>query len=146
VECKLRCVNFKRVTDPRRALLPAYRITGSANNKPGSSWERRQQTLECWRQVWEHLESQWSRLGKTTSSLGTALVGQQIIDTTYCSSISITDVLSLYSHLCMYVSIELPIYTGYIRTGFRRCLRAIRVTPENDDLLNSEIHSEAVIK
>jgi len=35
VECKLRCVNFSRVSDPRRAFLPAFRVTGSAGDKPG---------------------------------------------------------------------------------------------------------------
>jgi len=39
------------VSDPRRAFLPAFRVTGSANDKPGSTWKRR-------RHVWEHLESQ----------------------------------------------------------------------------------------
>jgi len=39
------------VSDPRRAFLPAFRVTGSADDKPGSTWERR-------RHVWEHLESQ----------------------------------------------------------------------------------------
>jgi len=39
------------VSDPRRAFLPAFRGTGSTNDKRGSTWERRQH-------VWEHLESQ----------------------------------------------------------------------------------------
>jgi len=38
------------VSDPRRAFLPAFRETGSADDKPGSTWERQ-------RHVWEHLES-----------------------------------------------------------------------------------------
>jgi len=58
VECKLRCVNFRRVSDPRRALLPDFRVTGSANDKPGSTWERQRETWECQRPVWHHLESQ----------------------------------------------------------------------------------------
>ena len=41
------------VSDPRRAFLPACRVTGSADDKPGSTWERQ-------RHVWEHLESQSS--------------------------------------------------------------------------------------
>ena len=28
MECKLRCVNFRRVSDPRRAFRPAFRVTG----------------------------------------------------------------------------------------------------------------------
>jgi len=63
-----------------------------------SNWERR-------RQAWEHLESQYSSLGKTTSSLGTLLVHLEIIATTNRSTIFKTHVLSLYSHLCIYVSI-----------------------------------------
>jgi len=63
--------SISAVSDPRRAFLPAFRVTGSAGNKPGSAddepgrtWERRQQTWERWwqtwerrRHVWEHLES-----------------------------------------------------------------------------------------
>jgi len=46
------------VSDPRRAFLPAFRVTGRADDKPGSTWERRRQTWESRRHVWEHLESQ----------------------------------------------------------------------------------------
>jgi hypothetical protein len=42
------------------------------------------------------------------------------------------------------VAILLPIYTQYIGTGSRESLRAIRGAPENDDGVNSEIHSEAM--
>ena len=167
MECKLRCVSFRRGSDPRRAFLPAFRVTGNASNKPGSAddkpgntwvrrrqtWVRRRQTWvhrrQTWvhrRQVWVHLDSQWSSLRETSSSLGTLLVRLEIIATTYHSTIVKTHVFSLYSHLCIFVSIELPIYTQYIWTGCRRCLRAIRGSPENDDRVNSEIHSEAVSK
>jgi len=53
------------VSDPRRAFLQAFGVTGSAgdrpgsaDDKPGSTWERRRHTLERLRHVWEHLESQ----------------------------------------------------------------------------------------
>ena len=39
------------VSDPRRVFLLAFRVTGSADDKPWSTWE-------CQRHVWEHLESQ----------------------------------------------------------------------------------------
>ena len=42
---------FRRVSVHRRAFLPAFRVTWSADYKPGSTWERR-------RHVWEHLQSQ----------------------------------------------------------------------------------------
>jgi hypothetical protein len=73
---------------------------------PGNTWQRR-------RQPWEHLESQKSSVGKT-SSLGMLLVRLDIIATTYRSTIFKTHIFSLYCHLCIYVSISLPIYTWYI--------------------------------
>ena len=48
--------------------------------------------------------------------------------------------------ILIYLSIKLPIYTRYIWTGCGRWLRAIRGAPENEDLVNPEICSEAVIK
>jgi hypothetical protein len=32
VECKLRCVNFRRVSDPGRVFLPAFRVTGVSDD------------------------------------------------------------------------------------------------------------------
>ena len=37
MECKHRCVNFRRVSDPGRAFLPTIRVTGSTGDKPGSA-------------------------------------------------------------------------------------------------------------
>jgi hypothetical protein len=65
VERKLRCVNFRRVSDPRREFLLAFTVTGSpddnpgstddnpgsTDDNPGSTWERQQH-------VCEHLDSQ----------------------------------------------------------------------------------------
>jgi len=51
----------------------------------------------------------------------------------------------LYSHLCIYVSIQLPIYTEYIWTGCKLRLREIRGAPEDDHRMYSDIHSEAEI-
>jgi len=131
VECKLRWVNFRRVSDPRRAFQPAFRVTGisddwyrssigvivislrtprSAREHFGSTWERPRQVWERRRHVWEHLKSQYSSLGKTPSSLGTLLVRLEIIATTYHSTIFKTHVFSLYSHLCIYVSMYLYSY------------------------------------
>jgi len=86
VECKLRSVNFRRVSDPRSAFLPAFRVTGisddwyrstmgvivislgapertlgapgSTGDKPGSAEDNPGSTWERQRQVWERLESQ----------------------------------------------------------------------------------------
>ena len=55
-------------------------------------------------------------------------------------------VFSMYSHLCIYVSIYLPIYTRDIWTGCSRCLGEIRGVLENDDQVNSEIYSKAMIE
>ena len=48
--------------------------------------------------------------------------------------------------ILIYLFIWLPIYTQYIWTGRRRCLRGIGGAPENDDRVNSDIHCEAVFK
>jgi hypothetical protein len=60
VECKLRCVNFRNVSDPRRAFLLAYRVTGSAgdksgsaDDKPGSAGDTSGSTSNHSRVVWE---------------------------------------------------------------------------------------------
>ena len=47
-----------------------------------------------------------------------------------------------YIHVC----IQLPIYTRYILTDCRWCLKAIRGAPDNDNRVNTEIHSGAVIE
>jgi len=113
VECKLRCVNFRRVSDPRRAFLPVFKVTGSAGEKPGSADDKPGSTGECrqqiWkrrRHVWEHLESQQSSLGKTTSSLGTLLVCLEIIATTYCSTI-----LKLMYSVCILIYVSMCLYS-----------------------------------
>ena len=46
------------VSDPRRAFLPAFRVTGSAGDKPGSADDKPGSTWERRQHVWEHLESQ----------------------------------------------------------------------------------------
>ena len=78
---------------------------GSAKNKPGSTWERQQQALEYSQQILEHLKSQSSSLGKRLSSLGMLLVRLENIAATHLSTIVKSDVLSLYSDRCIYVSI-----------------------------------------
>jgi len=77
---------------------------------PGSAWERRRRVGEHRRQVLEHLESQYSRLGKTTSSLVSLRLRLEIIATSYRSTIFKTRVFSLYSQLCIYVSMNLYSY------------------------------------
>jgi len=60
-----------------------------------------------------------------------------------------TYAFSLYCHLCINVSMYLyscQIYTWYIWTGCRRCVRAIRGVPEHDDRVNWEMQLEAEIE
>jgi hypothetical protein len=78
--------------------------------------------------------------------LETLLVHLEITATTNRSTIVKTHVFSLYSHLCIYVSRELPFYALYIWTGCRQCMRAIRGVPADDNGVNSEIHYTAVIE
>jgi len=77
VECKLRCVNFRRVSDPRRAFRPAFRVTGISDDcyrstmgvivivlgTPRSAGEN----FGC---TWEHLGVPAISLGAPTTSLG----------------------------------------------------------------------------
>jgi hypothetical protein len=111
------------------APVSANHTHGCANHKPGSANHKPGSTS---------IQGQIS-LGIT--ALGTLLVRLEIIATTYHSTIFKTHVFSLYSHLCIYVSI----YIRYIWTGCMRGLRTIRGAPEDDDRMNSEIHLEAVI-
>ena len=37
MECKLRSVNFRRVSDPRRAFRPAFGVTGISDDWYGST-------------------------------------------------------------------------------------------------------------
>ena len=82
MECKRRCVNVRRVSDPRRAFRPALRVTGisddwysstmgmivislrtprSAGENFGSTWERERQVRKPWRQAWERRQQVWER-------------------------------------------------------------------------------------
>jgi hypothetical protein len=63
VECKLRCVNFRRVTDHRRAFLPAIRVTGITDDTPGS-------TREWLEALATHLGAPATSLGALMTSLG----------------------------------------------------------------------------
>jgi hypothetical protein len=171
VECKLRCVNFRRVSDSRRAYLLASTVTGSAgdqpwsvNEKPGrtwkrqwQTWKRRHQTSECRQHVWDHLESQWSILEITISSLGTLLVHLGIVAITYPSTIFKTHVFRLYFHLCIYVSIATHQHTVNLHRlqveleNNSRCAWQWRSSELWDllqgcDWANLEIDLEAMIK
>jgi len=121
-----------------------------------SNWERRRQAWKRRRQAWEHLgvpgiilgalRITVEQSGKNNIFFGNA-AGAPGNHSYYLSFNNFkTHVLSLYSHLCIYVSIYLPIYTRYSWTGCRRCLRASRGAPENDDQVNSGIHTRAVIE
>jgi len=77
MECNLRCVNFRRVSDPRRAFLPAFRVTAISDDwyrstmgvivislrTPRSAGEN----VGC---TWEHLGAPKTSLGAPTTSLG----------------------------------------------------------------------------
>ena len=110
--------------------------------------------------TWEHMGSLATSLGapqitaekcaKNTIFFGDAAGAPGMIATTYCSTIVKTHVFSLYSHLCIYVSMYLCIYIGtHLHTICLDTQQAVRLTAigvahENADQVNSEIHSEAV--
>jgi hypothetical protein len=61
--CKLRCIYFRRVSDPRRVFLLAFRVTGSTGDKPGSVKYKPEST-------WEHLRAPATNLGAQATCLG----------------------------------------------------------------------------
>jgi len=72
------------------------------------------------------------------------LVNMEIIATTYHLTIIKTNVFSLNSHLCMYIATHLDMVC-------LDCLQAVVESaigraPENDDRVNTEIHSQIVIE
>ena len=87
MECKLRCVNFRRVSDPRRAFWPALGVTGISDDwyrstmgviamslrtprsagknlgARGRTWECRGRACERRGQVWERRREALKHLG-----------------------------------------------------------------------------------
>jgi len=77
VECKLRCVNFRRESDPRRAFRLAFRVTeisddcctstmGVIVRSLGTAWSARE-NIRC---TWEHQGVQATSLGAPMTNLG----------------------------------------------------------------------------
>jgi hypothetical protein len=89
-ECTLRYLNLSRILDPRRAFLPAFRVTGISDDcyrstmgvividlgTPQSTWENygctcnhRQQAGERWQKSREHLWVPMTSLGAPATCL-----------------------------------------------------------------------------
>jgi len=69
VECKLRSVNFRRVSDPRRAFRPAFRVTGIADDCYRSTMGVIVIGLGTPRSAGENIGSIWEHLGGPAISL-----------------------------------------------------------------------------
>jgi len=124
MEYKLRCVNFRRVSDLGRAYLLAFRVTGIWDE-----WNRStmgvivigegasRSTWEQWRQACKHQGAAVTSLGalrirveqsrKKNSFFGNAAGAAEIIATTYRLTIFKTHLFSLFSYLCIYIAIHL---------------------------------------
>ena len=70
MECKLRCVNFRRVSDPRRAFRPAFRVSGISDDWYRSTMGVIVISLGTPRSARENFGCTWERLGAPTTSLG----------------------------------------------------------------------------
>ena len=70
MECKLRCVNFRRVSDPRRAFPPAFRVTGTAGDWYRSTMGVIMRGVGTPRSTGENFWCTWEHLGAPTTSLG----------------------------------------------------------------------------
>jgi len=80
VECKLRCVNFRRVSDPARTFWPAFRTTGISDNwcrsttgVIGIGLGTSRSGGENFGCTWEYLGALETNLGALTTSLGTPM-------------------------------------------------------------------------
>ena len=140
MQCKVRCVNFRRVPEPRSAFQLAFGVNEISDDwyrstmgmivtslgTPQSAGVNFGCTLEhlgAPATLWEHLESRYSSLGQT-SSLGTLLVDLEIIATTYRPTIFKTHVFSLDSHLCIYIATNLhTVYLDWLQAVCESNLR-----------------------
>ena len=171
MECKLRSVNFRRVSNPGRVFRPTFGITGISDDWYKSTMGvivmslRTHQctrenfgalgsTRERWQQVWEQLESQWSSLGKT-SSLETPMVCLEIIATIHRSTIIKSHVFSLYSHLCIYIATHLRmVYLDWLQAAlesnpmrtWKWWSSQLSNTLQGLDRVRLEMHLEVVIQ
>jgi hypothetical protein len=68
VECKLRCVNFRRVLDSRRAFRPAFRVPGISDDCYRSDCDRFGNTSERRRELCVHLGAPGSTGNKSGSA------------------------------------------------------------------------------
>jgi len=70
VEYKLRCVNVRRVSDPRRAFRPAFRVTGISDDCYRSTMGVIVRGLGTPRSAGENFGCTWAHLGALVISLG----------------------------------------------------------------------------
>jgi len=152
-----------RVVGPESQGCQIPEFTGPMqwpSGAPGSTWERRRQAWERQQHTWErwqareHVESLYSSLWKTSSSLGTLLVQLEIIATTYRSTIVKSHVFGLNSHLCIYIAAHL--HTGYLdwlqavlesnsRRSWKWWSSKLRDKLRGRGQVNMAMHLEAVI-
>jgi hypothetical protein len=59
VECKLRSINFRRVSDPRRVFRQALRVTGISDDRNRSNWD-------LWWLIQEYVGSDCDNFGSTS--------------------------------------------------------------------------------
>ena len=70
MECKLRCVNFRRVSDPRRAFQPAFGVTEISDDLSSSTMGVIVTSLGTPRSAGENFGCTWENLGALATSLG----------------------------------------------------------------------------
>ena len=126
---------------------------GSAGEMPGSAGDKSGSAGDKTGSADDKSRIDGDQSGSTSTHSRAVWVKHLLWERCWCAwksylLLTIQRLLTLMYSVCIliYVSILLPIYTWYIWTGCRWCVRAIRGAPEHDDQVNSEIHSEAAIK
>jgi len=75
VECKLRCINVRRVSDPRRAFRPAFGVTGISDHWYMSTMGVIGISLRTPRSAGENFGCTWEHLGALATRLGVPMTG-----------------------------------------------------------------------
>jgi len=68
--CKLKCANFRRVSDPRRAFRPAFKVTEITDDLYRSTMGVIVISLGTPRSAGEKFGCAWEHLGVPATSLG----------------------------------------------------------------------------
>jgi hypothetical protein len=78
VECKLRCVNFRRVSDPKRAFQPTFGVLGISDDQYRSTLEVIVLSLGISGSAGKNFECIWEYLGAPATGPGAPMASMVV--------------------------------------------------------------------